>query len=375
MPGQPVLTQLADYDALYRQFRWSMPATYNIGVEVCDRWADLDPRRTALIDSHADGHCDEMSYGALRDASNRLANALRAFGVTRGDRVGILLPQGPDVAVSHIAIYKLAAIALPLAMLFGVDAILYRLRNSGAKALITDAQGLAKLADSGKALPDLVLSVDGAGDKALSFHETLARAACPPRADRPSARHRGAARVLSPAWRPHVDASRLGVGWRAAQLPVAGAALWRARGGAALRALRPRGGVCRDGANRRAQHLHPADRAAHDALGARSPRPPRHPPAHGRLWRRGARRRDLRMGQVGARPRHQRVLWPDRMQPRGRLLRRNRRQPAGRHGQTDPGPCGLRDRAGRRAMPGRRNRRDRHQVARPRDVSVLLGQS
>src|SRR6266849_4608658 len=88
----------------------------------------------------------------------------------------ILLPQGPDVAVSHIAIYKLAAIALPLAMLFGVDAISYRLRNSGAKALITNAQGLAKLANSGDALPDLVLSVDGAGDKALSFHETLARA-------------------------------------------------------------------------------------------------------------------------------------------------------------------------------------------------------
>src|SRR5258708_20930918 len=94
----------------------------------------------------------------------------------RGDRVAILLPQGPDVAVSHIAIYKLAAIALPLATLFGVDAISYRLRNSGAKALITNAQGLAKLADSGDTLPDLVLSVDGAGDNALSFPQTLARA-------------------------------------------------------------------------------------------------------------------------------------------------------------------------------------------------------
>src|SRR5260221_8041128 len=176
MLGQPVLPRLADFDALYRQFRWPAPAAYNIGVEVCDRWADFDARRTALLDSHADGHCDEISYGALRDKSNRLANALRAFGVVRRDRVAILLPQGPDVAVSHIAIYKLAAIALPLAMLFGIDAISYRLRNSGARALITNAQGLAKLANSGDALPDLVLSVDGAGDKALSFHETLARA-------------------------------------------------------------------------------------------------------------------------------------------------------------------------------------------------------
>jgi acetyl-CoA synthetase len=174
--GRPVLTRLADYDAICRQFRWPTPATYNIGVEVCDRWADFDPRRIALIDTHDDGHCDEVSYGALRDTSNRLANALRAFGVVRGDRVAILLPQGPDVAVSHIAIYKVAAIALPLAMLFGIDAISYRLQNSGAKALITNAQGLAKLAGMPNAIPSLVLSVDGTDDKAIGFHDTLARA-------------------------------------------------------------------------------------------------------------------------------------------------------------------------------------------------------
>jgi acetyl-CoA synthetase len=174
--GRPVLTRLADYDAICRQFRWPTPATYNIGVEVCDRWADFDPRRIALVDTRDDGHCDEVSYGALRDTSNRLANALRAFGVVRGDRVAILLPQGPDVAVSHIAIYKVAAIALPLAMLFGVDAISYRLQNSGAKALITNAQGLAKLAGRRDAMPNLVLSVDGAGDKAIGFHDALARA-------------------------------------------------------------------------------------------------------------------------------------------------------------------------------------------------------
>src|SRR5215471_12620795 len=174
--GRPVLTRTADYDALYRQFRWPMPAAYNIGVEVCDRWADIEPRRIALIDAPDDGGCDEVGYGVLRDASNRLANALRAFGIVRGDRVAILLPQGPDVAVSHIAIYKLAAIALPLAMLFGIDAISYRLKDSGAKALITNAQGLAKLTGMGDRLPNLVLSVDGASDTALGFHDVLARA-------------------------------------------------------------------------------------------------------------------------------------------------------------------------------------------------------
>src|SRR5262245_8463137 len=155
------------YDALYAQFRWHVPERYNIGVEVCDRWAATDSRRLAILHVHPDGRRDEVSFGWLRATSNRLANALRANGVARRDRVAILLPQGPEVAAIHIAVYKLGAIALPLAMLFGPDAISYRLENSGASALITNAQGLAKLAAFRDTLPRLkvVLSLDG-GDGA-----------------------------------------------------------------------------------------------------------------------------------------------------------------------------------------------------------------
>jgi acetyl-CoA synthetase len=176
--GQPVLA-VGDYDALYRQFRWQLPATYNIGVDVCDRWAEIDPRRPAILHVTLAGKIEPMSYGELRESSNRLANALRAHGLTRGDRVAILLPQMPEVAAIHIAIYKLGAIALPVAVLFGVDAVAYRLQNSGAKMLITNAQGLDKLAAIHSLIPDLtlVLSLDGAGHGAIGFSETLARAA------------------------------------------------------------------------------------------------------------------------------------------------------------------------------------------------------
>jgi acetyl-CoA synthetase len=174
-----VLPAARDYEALYGSFRWRLPARYNIGVDVCDRWAVIEPGRTAIFNVGADGAVDEISYGALRETSNRLANVLAACGVGRGDRVAILLPQAPAVAASHIAIYKLGAIALPLAMLFGVEAISYRLKDSGARALITNAQGLAKLADVRAAMPalDLVLSIDGPADGAEDFHAALARAA------------------------------------------------------------------------------------------------------------------------------------------------------------------------------------------------------
>jgi len=179
MFAPPVLAGTRDYEALRRSFRWQIPAHYNMGVDICDHWAEREPARTALLDVRADGQTEEISYGALREQSNRLANVLAAQGVGRGDRVAILLPQMPAVAVCHIAIYKLGAVALPLAMLFGVEAISYRLKDSGARALITNGQGLAKLAparDEARGL-DLVLSVDGMSDGAQDFHAALSRAA------------------------------------------------------------------------------------------------------------------------------------------------------------------------------------------------------
>jgi acetyl-CoA synthetase len=175
----PVLPQASDYDAIYRQFRWNIPANYNIGADICDRWAQAEPNRLAILHEHADGRRDEITYGRLRETSNRLANVLRAHGVARGDRVAIMLPQMPEVAACHIAIYKLGAIALPIAVLFGPDALFYRLQNSGARALLTDAQGLAKLGEIREQVPDLtcVLSIDGEGEGAGSFTSAIARAA------------------------------------------------------------------------------------------------------------------------------------------------------------------------------------------------------
>jgi len=106
------------YEEVYNSFRWPVPEYYNIGADVCDKWA-------------------EERY--------RLANALKEQGIERGDRVGIFLPQYPETAISHIAIYKVAGIAIPLFTLFGPDALEYRLGNSEAKAIITDGANLEKL--------------------------------------------------------------------------------------------------------------------------------------------------------------------------------------------------------------------------------------
>lgn len=170
-----MLPDIHDLDALRTAFRWAIPARYNMGVDACDRWAIADPQRTAIIDARA-SEPRTISYVSLRARSNRLANALAAQGVRAGDRVAILLPQSPETAIAHIAAYKLGAIALPLAILFGVDALGYRLADAGARAVITNAAGLKTLRGVETPLPDLavVISVDGAEGDALGLDALMA---------------------------------------------------------------------------------------------------------------------------------------------------------------------------------------------------------
>ncbi len=166
-----MLPNASSYDELCARFRWDIPEFYNIGVDVCDRWADAEPDRLALIDAREEGD-RAISYGELRALSNQTANLLAEQGIERGDRVGILLPQTPETAYAHIAVYKLGAIAIPLFTLFGAEALEHRLANAGAKAVVTNAEGAAKLARLAGRLPQLrlVLSIDGASGDAADFH-------------------------------------------------------------------------------------------------------------------------------------------------------------------------------------------------------------
>ncbi len=163
------------------RFRWRVPGRYNIGADICDKWAG-ETDRLALIYKRAPGEpgaeVERYTFRELSRLSNRLANALAAHGVARGDRVGILLPQAPETAVSHIATYKLGAIAVPLFTLFGTEALEYRISDSGAAALITDTAGLAKIAEIRERLPalKLVLCIDGPREGAPGFHEVMAQA-------------------------------------------------------------------------------------------------------------------------------------------------------------------------------------------------------
>ena len=121
-------------------------------------------RRVAVAWEHEDGRAGTLSYGELQAQADRLSHALQRLGVRRGDRVAIVMPQRPETAVANMAIFQLGAVAMPLSMLFGPDALAYRLQDSGARVAIADESSIANLRAARADCPALqtVLAVGGA---------------------------------------------------------------------------------------------------------------------------------------------------------------------------------------------------------------------
>ena len=165
-----MIERASSYTDVCRNFRWNIPESYNLGVDICDKWVNSTPR-TALIYEDGDGEIREYTFSDLKGYSDRLANGLMALGISQGDRVGILLPQCPETAIAHIAIYKIGAIAIPLFTLFGTEALEYRLSDASTKGIITDPENLGKVLEIKDGLPELetVITTDSESGEIHNF--------------------------------------------------------------------------------------------------------------------------------------------------------------------------------------------------------------
>jgi acetyl-CoA synthetase len=166
------------YRKVYEAFRWDVPADFNIAAWTCRRWAG-DASRIALEWEDESGARETWTYRRLLEDANRLSNALAALGVSRGDRVALILPQRPQTIVTYLACFQMGAIAVPLSFLFGPEALEYRIADSGATVAIVDPLTLEHLEPALERLPSLrhVVGVAGAaGPEVIAWHGLLTRA-------------------------------------------------------------------------------------------------------------------------------------------------------------------------------------------------------
>jgi acetyl-CoA synthetase len=164
-------TNRADhYAAIHSNFRWHVPEHFNMAQVCCRRWAEhADAINNIAITAAfmpASGlKSSQMSYGDLYTQANQLSHVLARLGVQRGDKVAIVLPQRFETAIAYMAVLQMGAVAVPLSMLFGPQALEYRLNDSQTVVAIVDESTVANVRAVRKRCPGLRALI-GAGDAA-----------------------------------------------------------------------------------------------------------------------------------------------------------------------------------------------------------------
>ncbi|MDX1745515.1 MAG: AMP-binding protein, partial [Halobacteriales archaeon] len=159
------------YEEARADFTWDIPSDYNIARDFLAKHDD--PSAPALHFRDPDGD-RTFSYGDLDDRSSQLANALAERGIGTGDRVGVILPQAPENPITHLACWKLGAVSVAMSILFGPDSIAYRLRDSGAKAVVADTSVVETVREAAASCPDLETVIEVGGTGEMAFAETIA---------------------------------------------------------------------------------------------------------------------------------------------------------------------------------------------------------
>ncbi|MGQ4660644.1 acetate--CoA ligase [Lysobacter sp. F6437] len=139
-------TQVKDtsFDLEDFRIRWYADGELNASVNCLDRHLATRGDKTALVfePDSPDSPAENISYRQLHERVCKLANALRALGVGKGDRVTIYLPMIPEAVVAMLACARIGAVHMVVFGGFAANSIADRVSDSGSKLIITADEGL-----------------------------------------------------------------------------------------------------------------------------------------------------------------------------------------------------------------------------------------
>jgi len=133
-----------------------LPEKFNVASHFLDAPAALHSGRPAIA-----GEPRELSYGELATLANRAGNALRALGVSRGDRVLIMLPDSAEFVAAFFGAAKIGAVAVPVNPFARSSDYIHYLENSEPSVAIVHSESLAEFLPASSARPQVPIIVSG----------------------------------------------------------------------------------------------------------------------------------------------------------------------------------------------------------------------
>jgi acyl-coenzyme A synthetase/AMP-(fatty) acid ligase len=134
------VANIGDYEKTYREFDWETPEKFNFGRDVIDGW---EADRPAMMWLGAEER--RLTFGDFSSLSNRFASAAREMGVSRGDRVMVLLGKVPEWHAILTGILKLGAIAIPCAPQLRASDLRFRAEHSGSTMIVAGPEGIPEV--------------------------------------------------------------------------------------------------------------------------------------------------------------------------------------------------------------------------------------
>jgi acetyl-CoA synthetase len=131
------------HDIADAPIRWFADGVLNVTESCLDRHAEATPDRAAIIwEADEPGEGRTLSYSELHREVCKAANALRAMGLSKGDRVIIYMGMVPEAAIAMLACARLGAIHSVVFGGFSSEAIRDRVADCGARIIITQDEGV-----------------------------------------------------------------------------------------------------------------------------------------------------------------------------------------------------------------------------------------
>lgn len=141
-----LLSRREDYAAARAEFRWPRPPEFNWALDWFDTIADRQDR-LALWIVEADGSEQKLTFGDMTRRSNQVANWLRELGVSRGDRLILMLGNQVELWETILAAMKLGAVIIPATPLLGPEDLRDRVDRGAARHVVTSSEHTAKFED------------------------------------------------------------------------------------------------------------------------------------------------------------------------------------------------------------------------------------
>ena len=132
-----------DDNKVLKEYKLKYPDNFNFGYDVVDDIAKNDPKRIAMVWCNPKKEEKVFTFEDMKRLSDKTANYLKSLGITKGDKVVVILKRHYQFWYTAVALHKLGAVMVPVTFMITAHDAEYRINAASVNAVICTGEGQA----------------------------------------------------------------------------------------------------------------------------------------------------------------------------------------------------------------------------------------